>query len=63
MIRSEAFLLFSGGKVDHKYLTAFAALKLMTDGPKKTHHRWKETCRPNHDPAVTSVGCGIMFEM
>ena len=35
MKKSEAFLLFSGGKIDHKYLTAFAALKLMTDGPKK----------------------------
>jgi hypothetical protein len=29
----------------------------------KTHHRWKETCYLDHDPAVTSAGCGIMFEM
>jgi hypothetical protein len=23
----------------------------------------KETFYPDHDPAVTSVGCGIMFEI
>ena len=30
---------------------------------KSPHHQWKEKFYPDHDPAVTSVGCGIMFEM
>jgi hypothetical protein len=61
-IWSEAYY-FKRGKIYHEYLTAFVALKFMTDGHEKTHHQWKETYHPDHDPAVTTDICGIMFQM
>jgi hypothetical protein len=51
------------GKIDHNYLTAFAALKFMTDGHEKNHHRRKGTCHPDQDPIVMTDSCGIMFKM